>query len=307
MAEVLLPRLYERDIDVLLQEELIFNDVVCQLFSDALPLGQPMQVHQCRLSVVDQSGETDLYAMFTSGDKNGIILIENKIDASFQPRQPERYRERANALSAGPDLVFCVLIAPQQYIRSIGTSVASYFDALVAYEDLATAIASGQTPRLKHRAALLVRAVEQSKAAYVLTPDVEVSNLWTRVYQIAVQEFPALRMKIPSEKGGGSMWIIFKADLPPRVTVDWKITQAIVDLTFWSGAKFGPNKALELSELADAIGPIPVGRSTAIRIALSAQPSEWAQIPDAAIREALSAANRLLAFFTTHRSFFSED
>lgn len=81
----------------------------------------------------------------------------------------------------------------------------------------------------------------------------------------------------------------FKADLPPRVTIDWKIIKAIVDLTFWSGAQFAPNKTLELSELA-----VPVGRSTAIRIALSAQPSEWVQIPDAAIREALSAANRLL-------------
>lgn len=127
MAEALLPRLYERDIDVLLQEELIFNEVVCRLFSDALALSQPMQVHQCRLSVVDQSGETDLYAMFSSGDKEGIILIENKIDASFQPRQPERYRERANALSAGLNLVFCVLVAPQKYIRSIETNVAIPF------------------------------------------------------------------------------------------------------------------------------------------------------------------------------------
>jgi hypothetical protein len=304
MEELLLPRLYERDIDVLLQEELIFNEVVCQLFSDALALGQPLRVHQCRLSVVDQSGETDLFAMFSCGDRKGIILIENKIDASFQPRQPERYRERANALRAGLNLVFCVLVAPKKYIQSIEKDMASHFDALVAYEDLATAIASTQTPRLRHRAALLVRAVEQSKSSYILTPAAEVSNFWMRVYEIAAQEFPRLQMSRPSEKGSGSMWIVFKADLPSRVTIDWKITKAIVDLTFWSGAEFAPNQTLDLTDLADARGPIPVGKSTAVRIALSMQSSDWVQISDGTIRDALSAADRLLAFFSAHRNYF---
>jgi hypothetical protein len=307
MAEVLLPRLYERDIDVLLQEELIFNEVVCQLFAEALALSEPLQVHHCRLSVVDQTGETDLYAMFSLGDgKEGIILIENKIDASFQPRQPERYRERAKALSGDIDLIFCVLIAPQKYIQSIDRAVASHFDALVTYEDLATAIASNQTPRLKHRAALLVRAVEQSKSSYILTPALDVSNLWMRVYDIASKDFPALRMRKPSDKGSGSMWIPFKAALPPRITIDWKITRGIVDLTFWGGSKFAPNQNLELATLTGAEGPLRVGESTVIRLALSALPSNWVQIPDRAIRDALSAASQLLSFFNDNRSFFSE-
>jgi hypothetical protein len=51
LAEVALPRLYERDIDVLLQEELIFNEAVCDVFSSALGLKAPLRVNECSLSV----------------------------------------------------------------------------------------------------------------------------------------------------------------------------------------------------------------------------------------------------------------
>ena len=50
MSEIVLPRLYERDIDVLLQEELVFNDKVCEVISQALRLVGKLSVHQCRLS-----------------------------------------------------------------------------------------------------------------------------------------------------------------------------------------------------------------------------------------------------------------
>jgi hypothetical protein len=98
LAAVLLPRLYERDIDVLLQEELIFNPAVALLFAKALGFDQPLLVRDCRLSVVDNTGETDVFALFEVEGRKGVLLIENKIDAGFMPRQPERYRERAASL-----------------------------------------------------------------------------------------------------------------------------------------------------------------------------------------------------------------
>jgi hypothetical protein len=48
-ADVMLPRLYERDIDVLLQEELIFNEAICDVFSNALGLEAPFRVSECSL------------------------------------------------------------------------------------------------------------------------------------------------------------------------------------------------------------------------------------------------------------------
>src|SRR5258708_38759945 len=91
-SELLLPRLYERDIDDLLQAELIFNPAVARVFSSALHLPGSLEGYDCRLSVSDHTGETDVFALFRSGERQGLILIENKIDAAFQPRRPERRR-----------------------------------------------------------------------------------------------------------------------------------------------------------------------------------------------------------------------
>ena len=92
--------MYERDIDVLMQEELIFNDAVCDVFARALGIQSRLHVTQCALSVVDLTGETDLLARFTDeGDNRGVLLIENKIDDYGQFRERPRSR-RSNQLGA---------------------------------------------------------------------------------------------------------------------------------------------------------------------------------------------------------------
>lgn len=78
MPKMLLPRLYERDIDVLLQEEFRFSPDVCAIFAKALRFDDPIQINECQLSVVDETGETDLVASFSSGKRRGLILLENK-------------------------------------------------------------------------------------------------------------------------------------------------------------------------------------------------------------------------------------
>jgi len=233
-VEVLLPRLYERDIDVLLQEELIFNAGVCDLFSNALGLKSRLQVSQCSLSVVDQTGETDLVARFIAGDASGVLLIENKIDAVFQPNQPQRYKARANEMAASGQLAHCVLIAPTRYLEA--NAAGAPFDAIVSYEDVARAIESEPSERARHRAALIMGAIQQAKSPYIAIPAPEVTTMWRRIYEIARTEFPLLRMAVPSERGENSWWLIFKGDLPPGVTIDWKIKNGFVDLSFWKAA-----------------------------------------------------------------------
>jgi hypothetical protein len=298
MVDLLLPRLYERDIDVLLQEELIFNDAVNSILSDALKLDRSFRVQKCRLSVVDETGETDLFAVFSLGNRSGVLLIENKIDAAFQPRQPERYRERAMSLASGVefDRAYCVLVAPRGYFRSEAAEFA-HFDAIVFYEDIAAAMENESTPRSKHRATLLLRAVEQAQTAYVMVPVVDVGNLWERIYQIAKAEFPELKMNPPGEKGAQSKWIIFKADLPPRVTIDWKITKATIDLSFWKGAKNTPTQPINLSSLPSGATLGRLGDTTAISVPLSRPPSEWTQMADGGIRAGLEAAVKLIQYY----------
>ena len=251
IGEIILPRLYERDIDVVLQEELLFNSAVVGLFVEVLGLPRPVTVRRCELSVIKINGETDVLVSVLGANKNFGILIENKIDASFQERQPERYRERCELLikNGHYDEAHSVLVAPKRYADS-KKEESKNFDEIVFYEDIAAAIRLENTSRSSRRADLLLRAVEQARSAYTLTPVAEIGELWLRIYAIASSKFPALQMKHPGEKGLGSHWVLFKADLPPRITIDWKIKQGTVDLSFWKGAPHYPNGNVDLTGAA---------------------------------------------------------
>jgi hypothetical protein len=302
MSDFILPRLYERDIDVLLQEELVFSETVRALLAEALNLASPLEVQQCGLSVVDSNGETDLFAVYSCGEQQGVLLIENKIDAEFQPFQPERYKERADRLAAdkGYDAV-CVLIAPARYIAFANEQQIANFNAVISYEAVAAAIAKEDTPRGKHRSTLMLRAIEQARRAYTLVPNAEVTGFWARVYEIASTEFSELKMAPPSEKGSKSSWITFKAGLPPRVTIDWKITDAAVDLSVWRGALPTPLHSRTLSLPAGAALE-KRGTTETIRMPLSIPPTAWIAMPDRQIKEALALSVKLLRFFNSNRA-----
>jgi hypothetical protein len=298
-----LPRLYERDIDVLLQEELIFNQTLRAVFATALSLNDQLRVHQCRLSVVDVTGETDLIAEFSSGTAKGKILVENKIDAAFQPLQPQRYRDRVETIKQQGYSCYCILIAPSSYLRSNPEGI-SYLHGTVSYEDLASAIGAESTPRANHRAALVMRAVEQAKKSYILMPAENVSAFWDRVYQIACDEFPELMMKKPGRKGSYSHWLSFKANLPSRIVIDWKANHSVVDLSFWEGAIHHPNPASDLTALPEGARHENVGNTRLIRIPISPAPSGWSEMADGQIREALNAGRMLLKFYDENQRTF---
>jgi hypothetical protein len=293
----LLPRLYERDIDVILQEELLFNEHLGVLIAKALRLGPDIEFTRCDLSVSDDTGETDVLAHFKSGNVTGCLLIENKIDAQFQPRQPERYRERAlSHMAADPESkALSILVAPQTYIQNGGDSVA-FFDAMLSYEEIAGAIKCDCGPRSAHRAALLLRAVDQARKAYVLVPSEQVGDLWGRIYAVASKEFPSLRMAAPGEKGSHSKWLIFKANLPPKVTIDWKITKGTVDLSFWKAARDMLPSSLDFSNVPSA-QRVVLGETTAISVNVPKPPEVWTEIGESEIRSALAAAKALLDFY----------
>lgn len=293
----LLPRLYERDIDVLLQEEIVFNDRVRNLLSSRLKLESNLVVTQCALSVVDKTGETDLLARFTDDTATGgVLLIENKIDASFQPTQPQRYKARAQEIAANGEIAYCLLIAPERYKFGKADAV-SHFDAFVSHEEIADAIASEQSARSRHRADILLRAVQQARSPYVAVPAPLATAMWQRIFKIANHDFPSLQMKQPGDKGPDSWWIVFKGDLPKYITLDWKIPRGTVDLSFWNGAHYKP---VELSSLPQGAALVHSGTTTMIRQSISSPVDDWPNISDQAIRQALDTASSLMEFFNSN-------
>jgi len=284
---------------VLLQEELIFSQAVCDIFSSALGLNAPLRISECSLSVVDETGETDLLARFLLGDVNGVLLIENKIDAAFQPAQPERYKARANKMADSGQKAYCILIAPTKYTD--GNAAATHFDACVSYEDVAGAISSQNTERAKHRAALLLRAVQQARSSYIVIPALKVTNMWQQIYEIARTEFPKLGMKKPTDKGENSWWLIFKGNLPSRVTVDWKVKNGIVDLSFWKGAQHKPTAS---SDVPAGASFLISGTTTIFRLHVDKPSKDWAELTDEQIRSVLKAAEDLISFHNIHAQAF---
>ena len=134
------------------------------------------------------------------------------------------------------------------------------------------------------------------------------TSLWDRIYRIANAEFPDLGMKPPKAKGSNSNWVIFKADLAPRVTIDWKISKATVELSFWKGASPAPARAPDFSDLDGYGAGRPsfqtVGETKTIRVPLSRPPPDFVTIGEDLIREALRAAQGLHRFYREHAESF---
>src|SRR5690606_19149287 len=89
-----------------------------------------------RRSVYHVNGESDVVAEWRSADGDVVVLIEDKLNASFQPDQGSRYAERARALAeAGAAAVRTVLLAPQQYLRAANPE-ARKFDVRLPLEEV---------------------------------------------------------------------------------------------------------------------------------------------------------------------------
>ena len=151
---------------------------------------------------------------------------------------------------------------------------------------------------------MIRRALEQARTAYEMVPSEEASDLWTRIYNIARSEFPALQMAPPAKKGSQSKWLIFKADLPPRVTIDWKITKGTVDLSFWKAARPYPTSDTALTNLPGARF-VTLGDTVAISLSLPKPAGLWTDLDDAEIRTALTSAQSLLKFYRSENTQFS--
>jgi len=308
LIDVLLPRLLERDIDVLLQEELIFNPYVFDLLRKTLALPEDATALRCRLSVSDSlNGETDILLELTVGNRSSLVLIENKIDATFQPRQGARYEERvANYLTNNQDVdnAACVLIAPAAYVKSSHPEIA-YFDGFIPYEEIADAIEREPTPRARHRAQLIRRAIDQTRVVSPVVPDSEVTTLWHRVAAISREEFPELRFQAGGDKGTNSSWIVFKSDLPPNVQIDWKVRAGRLELNF-ARRPIGAD-SISLDELQDSPGELSFvqwNKVWGVRMSLAPPTDPFTAVGDEYIRTVLSKCLAFRAFYHANRAVF---
>ena len=298
MAEINVRGVAERDIDLLLLEEFVANLEFREWFLGEVGLAIPNQLTLAARSVPTSTGESDLELTFENDGRLTKILIENKIDANLQPRQAERYAERAAGYlsSATCQQVTTVLIAPKAY-----TGTLAGFDQRVTYEAIQEWLEGNleEDSRAPYKLFLLRAALDRGTAGWTLVPDEAATEFWRRYWELASKLTPELRMRKPETKPATSGFIYFKpAGLPRGVELIHKAPYGHVDLQFRGkaaiadefekahGAHLEPDMAIERAH-----------KSLVVRISI---PRVQLQTPfdesEASVQEGLEAARRLLAW-----------
>lgn len=279
----------ERDMDLLLVEELscsqAFVSWLAKNLSAHIGFGNfaVEQVHHSVCASGAGAGETDIEVIgrLSSGSTACTVgmLIEDKIDATFTPLQPERYRLRAAELlrSARCGKAVTLLLSPAGY----SASGVSGFDARITYEEVVAFFKMRQREtadelqlRYKHRIQLVEQAIHRFRRGYVASPVAEVTNVWQDYWNLCRRIAPHLNMSPPGPKPGDSYSVPFPCirNNPgaPRCSLYHVMKKGTVDLLF-------AGLAAEMDRIEPRLAPLleagmqlrAAGKSMAITISVS--------------------------------------
>ena len=207
----------EHDIDVLFLEELVASHSFLRWFATQLKISGPVQLLSAAFSVSTSTGESDLELYVKAGNKAVGILVEDKLDAILQPRQADRYRERAENYIANGKCSECVtvIVAPHQYFADRNDTKG--FDIRICMEDILRWFSNSRTGKRRkyYIIAFLKTAIEKGCMGWRLVPDQAVTEFWRQYWELAFSLAPQLQMPRPSDKPSGSTFVYFRPhDLP---------------------------------------------------------------------------------------------
>ncbi len=201
-------KIRERDIDLLLLEELSVNIEFRRWFVErASNVKQDFEFSGVWHSLSKVGlGETDICLKIRTREGIEMFLIENKIDSSFRNDQATRYRQRGQLRKeAGECNHFTtVLIAPQAYMSDFDG-----FDAGISYEVLKEGITQSKgigQRRKDYKLNLLDLAILKKKRGYNAIIDEKSTKFWWAYYNYVSENHSALEMRKPPggvPKGSG--------------------------------------------------------------------------------------------------------
>jgi hypothetical protein len=300
------PTVQEIHVDFLLAEEFSVNSSFLRSFIEAAGQhGMPLQAERVEHSVSDQYGEADLivvYQQFEGTGERVAILIEDKIRASFQPRQADRYRERGN-LGRGRewDRYWTCLVAPASYIKP-----EHGFDAAVKLEQIKEWFQAAEPKRREFKVRVIEQAIEKAARTGVQKVD-QVMTAFRTSYFALFEEFfkdqrQDVQMRPPAPTWKDDVWFEIRSRLLPNgAYINHKCPPGFVDLTF----PYTQATLLEPIEpyLEAGMRIEQTGKSAAVRLEVSKidQFNDFDQ-ERAKVAEGLTAARKLLNFYTRERS-----
>ena len=214
---------YERDIDLLFIEEFVSDLTFIHQFLLGTNIPVPLSIKSLSAmrSVTDNSGETDIKVEYLSDNGPICLLIENKIDAAFQPYQQERYQSRKVGIEGR---VFAILVAPKEYIKgNHGFDFAVDYESLFSYFD-------ELGPRGKHKKELLVIAIDKLRRGYQAINDEKNLKFQLCYWEVTKEFAHFLKMEKPEVKPKGSTWVKLRHTAFPELNIYHKLNHQRIDI-----------------------------------------------------------------------------
>ncbi|WP_224485418.1 PD-(D/E)XK nuclease family protein [Robertkochia aurantiaca] len=221
----------ERDIDLLLLEELNTHDAFAKWFVHSLNLPELTITEGAWKSITAFGlGETDILLSYFSNDKKVYLLIENKLDACFQDEQYHRYKQRSENYIASNDcdLAFAILVAPELYCKNQND-----FDSYVTYEEVADQLKATGTRRSWFKSELLRIAIEKLRRGYHPVNSEPVQAFWHAYWRYREEYYPDLEMKRPDIVPHQSDWPMMYDRRLNNIVFYHKFAQGNTDATFF--------------------------------------------------------------------------
>ncbi|MBW7920730.1 MAG: hypothetical protein H3C51_01365 [Rubellimicrobium sp.] len=230
-------RMMERDLDLVILEELYSDTGFARWFAEKAGLGEA-SFRDARHSVFSiangRRGETDVLANFDTSSGVTVVLVEDKIAAQFADKQADRYQERAKDIIESGDASQSVvlLVAPRGYLSGVPKD--DPWDMRLAIEDLVEWFDSYGNFRGKWRAESLRECL--AGVSFNASADKKV------VYEFArnLSDYLSVDGGGFSHRPTGDKWgfSLEWRGRPSDVLLQWKNGKGKVDLTF-QGKRFG--------------------------------------------------------------------
>jgi hypothetical protein len=304
MENITLTGVTERDIDLLLVEEFMASPKFLSWFLYQLGLDAGGTLSGISHSVNTANGESDVEVDVLYAGGLVKVLIENKVDAPLQPRQAERYADRADQYLKDRTCskAITVLAAPADY--SGGNSDTAGFDKRISYESVVQWFTEAEElgNRRIYKQSLLTSAIERGSSGWTLVPNEKTTSFWQSYWSTAERFAKDLRMPKPTKKPATSSFIFFQPiGLDPNVKLIHKVPYGKVDLQF---AALGDQlEAIEnkyRAKLDHDMTIVKASKSGAIRINVP-ELNLQNKFSESRARKGLEAALRLLRLYRENR------
>ena len=264
--EIKFERVFERDLDLLLMSLFSRGSGACNLFFNKINLF-PDEITSIKHSVKTVFGESDVEIWFVSGGRTYALLIEDKINASAQPDQHNRYEQRKEEYrKQGMADGFVFLVAPNDYIKSNGE--AAYYDRTVGFDELISVL-----EQEKDTFGCAVLECGKLKFTDSKTPDELVTDFWQQ-YAAYFHDKGKLGLNDSVKtRSANSVWPTFRTALPGTVIQHKSVVNSEncgwVDLQFTGKASSRGKLSKLLASYSDAdMCPRVTGNSYSIGIRL---------------------------------------